>query len=125
METVRRPKAGEVEERQAPELEVDGRKIRGKIPYGVESRDLGGFREVIEPGALDRTKFDDLVVTIDHVGLPLGRYPGTLELEDRSDGLHWSVDPPKSREDIREAVERGGPEGWKLADDRRPGRVAR
>jgi uncharacterized protein len=107
MATVKRPKAGEVEERQAPALEVDGRKIRGKIPYGVESRDLGGFREVIEPGALNQTKFDDLVVTVDHVGLPLGRYPGTLELDDRDDGLHWSVDPPKSREDIREAVERG------------------
>jgi HK97 family phage prohead protease len=102
-----RPMVGQVEERQAPALEVDGRKIRGKIPYGVESRDLGGFREVIEAGALNQTQLDDLVVTVDHVGLPLGRYPGTLELEDRSDGLHWSVDPPKSREDIREAVERG------------------
>ena len=43
----------------------------------------------------------------DHVGLPLGRFPGTLELEARKDGLHGSVDPPRSREDIREAVERG------------------
>jgi len=107
METVKRPKAGEVEERQAPALEVDGKKIRGKIPYGVESRDMGGWREVIEHGALNRAQFDDLVVTVDHVGLPLGRFPGTLELEDRDDGLHWSVDPPRSREDIREAVERG------------------
>lgn len=28
-------------------------------------------------------------------------------LDDRSDGLHWAVDPPASREDVREAVERG------------------
>jgi HK97 family phage prohead protease len=117
METDRRPRPGQLEERQAPELEVDGNKrIRGRIPYGVESRDLGGFREVIERGALNRTKFDDLVVTVDHVGLPLGRYPGTLELEDREDGLHWSIDPPKSRADIREAIERGDLKGgsWRM-----------
>ncbi|HEY6775213.1 MAG TPA: HK97 family phage prohead protease [Thermoleophilaceae bacterium] len=104
---VKRPQAGEVEERQAPALEVEGRKIRGRIPYGTESRDMGGWKEIIERGALNRAELDDLVVTVDHVGLPLGRYPGTLEVEDRDDGLHWSVDPPKSREDIREAVERG------------------
>ena len=46
-------------------------------------------------------------MTVDHGGVPLGRYPGTLELEDRADGLHWAVDPPESRADIREAVERG------------------
>ena len=32
---------------------VDGRKLRGLIPYNVESRDMGGWREVIDPGALD------------------------------------------------------------------------
>jgi hypothetical protein len=37
----------------------------------------------------------------------LGRYPTTLELEDRSDGMHWAVSPPESRADVREAVERG------------------
>src|SRR5829696_7659385 len=103
-----RPKPGSVEERQAPDLlAADGKRIRGRIPYGVESRDMGGWREVIEPGALSRTVFDDLVVTVDHAGVPLGRYPGTLELEDRDDGLHWSVDPPASRVEVREAVERG------------------
>jgi HK97 family phage prohead protease len=103
-----RPRAGEVEQRTAPDLlATEDRKIRGRIPYGTESRDLGGFTEIIEPGALASTEFDDLVVTVDHVGLPLGRFPGTLELEDRDDGLHWAVDPPKSRDDIREAVERG------------------
>jgi HK97 family phage prohead protease len=117
MEDSKRPRPGQVEERQAPDLEVDGKKIRGRIPYGVESREMpGGWREVIERGALNRAKFDDLVVTVDHVGLPLGRYPGTLELEDRDDGLHWSVDPPKSRADIREAIERGDLRGgsWRM-----------
>jgi HK97 family phage prohead protease len=105
---VNRPKPGAVEERTAPDiLTAEDRRIRGRVPYGVESRDLGGWREVIEPGALDNAQFDDLVVTVDHAGVPLGRYPTTLELEDRSDGLHWSVSPPDSRADVREAVERG------------------
>ena len=73
----------------------------------VESRDLGGWREVIEPGALNGAKLDDLVATVDHVGIPIGRYPTTLELEDRADGAHWSVQLPESRSDVREAVERG------------------
>ena len=103
-----RPKLGSLEERAAPDLvAADGKRIRGRIPYGIESVDMGGWREIIEPGALDSTSFDDLVVTVDHGGVPLGRYPGTLELEDRADGLHWAVDPPESRSDIREAVERG------------------
>jgi phage head maturation protease len=103
-----RPGPGRLEERAAPDLlAVDGKRIRGRIPYGIESRDMGGWREVIEPGALDSTSFDDLVVTVDHVGMPLGRYPDTLQLEDRTDGLHWAVDPPESRTDVREAVERG------------------
>jgi uncharacterized protein len=103
-----RPKLGALEERAAPDLlATDGKRIRGRIPYGIESRDMGGWREIIEPGALDTTRFDDLVVTVDHGGVPLGRYPGTLELEDRNDGLHWAVDPPESRRDVREAVERG------------------
>jgi HK97 family phage prohead protease len=107
-ETTSRPTRGEVVERTSPDvLSADAKKIRGRIPYRTESRDMGGWREVIEPGALDNTKFDDLVVTVDHAGVPLGRYPGTLELEDRSDGLHWSVDPPASRAEVREAIERG------------------
>jgi phage head maturation protease len=101
-----RPKAGSVETRHT-EIATNGRKIHGIVPYGTESRDLGGWKEVISPGALDRANLDDLVATVDHSGVPLGRYPTTLSLEDRSDGLHWAVDPPASREDVREAVERG------------------
>src|SRR5829696_3831955 len=101
-----RPRAGDVETRELP-LEADGRKIRGRIPYGIESRDLGGFTEIIDPAALRNTKLDDLVATVDHAGVPIGRYPTTLDLEDRNDGLHWSVSPPESRADVREAIERG------------------
>jgi uncharacterized protein len=102
-----RPTAGSVEERAHDTLSADERRIRGLIPYGTESRDMGGWREVIEPGALRNARLDDLVATVDHVGVPIGRYPGTLDLEDRSDGMHWAVEPPAARADVREAIERG------------------
>jgi HK97 family phage major capsid protein len=105
-----RPTAGAVEDRRAPvgdTLTVDGPRLRGRIPYSVESRDMGGWREVIEPGALSGAKLDDLVATVDHAGVPIGRHPRTLELEDRAEALHWSVELPESRSDVREAVERG------------------
>jgi HK97 family phage prohead protease len=102
-----RPTTGELETRTMP-LEVEARRIRGVIPYGVESRELaGGWREVIEPGALDAASLDGLIATVEHGGIPIGRYPGTLDLESRSDGLHWSVEPPTSRAELIEAVERG------------------
>ena len=101
-----RPVAGQLEQRALP-VEVDGRRLRGRIPYGVESRDLGGWREVIDPAALRGAALDDLVVTVEHSGVPLGRYPRTLEIEERDDGMHWSVEPPRSRADVIEAVERG------------------
>jgi uncharacterized protein len=101
-----RPQAG-AEEVRTTAVEVEGRRIRGVVPYGVESRDLGGWREIIEPTAFRNTKLDELRAVIDHKGVPLGRYPNTLEVEDRDDGLHWSLDPPRSRADVIEAVERG------------------
>jgi len=109
MSTVTRPQPGTVEQRTAPDAPalIDGKRLHGLIPYGVESRDLGGFREVIEPGALAGAKLDDLIATVDHIGIPIGRFPTTLDVEDRADGLHWSVSLPESRADLREAIERG------------------
>jgi HK97 family phage prohead protease len=38
-----RPKPGQVEERTAPDLlHADAKRIRSRVPYGVESRDMGG-----------------------------------------------------------------------------------
>jgi HK97 family phage prohead protease len=120
MSTITRPVAGELEQRAAPAPEIDGRRLRGIVPYGVESRDLGGFREILERGCLNGAQLDDLVARVDHDGIPLGRYPGTLELEDRDDGLHWAVRLPKSRADVREAVERGDLRAgsWRMVVDR-------
>ena len=123
-----RPVAGEVETRSAPgELTVEGRRLRGVVPYNIESRDLGGWRERMAPGCLRNAQLGDLVATVDHSGLPIGRYPGTLTLEDRDDGLHWSVELPESRADVREAVERGdlNASSWRMivARDRWDGDV--
>jgi HK97 family phage major capsid protein len=102
-----RPTVGAVEERTAGGVAVDGRRIRGVIPYLVESRDMGGWKEIIEPTALRNTDLSELRATIDHKGVPLGRYPHTLDVEDGDGGLHWALNPPKSRQDVVEAVERG------------------
>jgi uncharacterized protein len=101
-----RPTAGQVEERTAG-LEIADKRIRGLIPYSTPSRDLGGWRELLEPTAFRSTDLSELRAVIDHKGVPLARYPRTLEVEDREDGLHWSLDPPMSRRDVVEAIERG------------------
>lgn len=105
-----RPVCGTLEVRAAPDTStptIDGQRLRGTIPYGVESRDLGGWREVIAPGALRNAKMGDLVATVDHVGVPLGRFPNTLTIEDGDAELRWAVELPENRADVREAVERG------------------
>jgi len=109
-----RPKPGVVEDRSAPEAGapvVDGRKLRGLIPYGVESREMpGGFREVIDKGALTNADLSDLIATREHDRARLlGRHPTTLTTEDRADGFAWAVDLPNSPvgEDVRVAIERG------------------
>lgn len=101
-----RPEPGKVETRHT-EITAEGRKIRGLVPFGIESRDMGGWKEVIEPSALRGAKLDELIARVDHAGVPIGRFPATLDVEERSDGLHWSVTPPTSRQDLLEAIERG------------------
>ncbi len=111
--TRQRPTVGEVEQRDAPVEQapaVDGRRLHGRIPYSLESRDLGGWREIIEPGALAGADLTDLIATREHDRSHLlGRHPSTLTTEDRADGFGWSVDLPHSPvgEDVRVAVERG------------------
>jgi len=113
MTTITRPKPGTVEQRtalEAPAPSVEGRRLHGLIPYSVESRDLGGFTEVIEPGTLAGADLTDLIATREHDRSKLlGRHPTTLATEDRADGFAWSVELPQSPvgEDVRVAIERG------------------
>ncbi len=126
-----RPTAGtgELEQRTAPEAPaptVDGeRRLHGVIPYETRSRDLGQWTEVIDRGALEGADLGDLIATRDHnPSALLGRFPGTVEVEDRADGFHWSVELPDSPtgNDVRVAVERGDLKAtsWRMtvAEDR-------
>ncbi len=109
-----RPSPGDVEQRsaaiQAPAPRVEGNRLHGVIPYAVESRDLGGWREKLAPGCLAGADLSDLVCTVGHdENRLLGRHPKTLSVEQRDDGLAWSCDLPNgpTGHDVREAVLRG------------------
>lgn len=66
--------------------------------YNVESNDLGGFIEVIEPGFFRDVLNDDVRALWNHnTDKPLGRTTsGTLYLEDTSIGLRAIILPPKN-----------------------------
>lgn len=77
-------------------------KIRGlAAAYGKWSLDLGGFREIIQPGAFDRVlsrKKLDVVAYFDHQGQPLGRTTaGTLKLSTDDRGLSYELTPPDTQ----------------------------
>jgi HK97 family phage prohead protease len=112
-----------IEERAAPDNapppRLVGNKLVGLIPYNVESRDLGGWRERLASGCLTGTAKDSLVATLNHdVSRLLGRYPTTLTTEDRDDGLAWECELPNgpTGQDVREAVARGDLNGtsWRM-----------
>lgn len=93
------------EDNAVPAVEVRDEgapKIRGlAAAYGKWSLDLGGFREIIEPGAFDRVlsrKNLDVVAFFDHDGQPLGRTTsGTLRLSIDERGLNYENDPPDTQ----------------------------
>jgi HK97 family phage prohead protease len=96
------------------ELRKDGesRKVRGvAIVYNQLSENLGGYREQIDPHALDGCDMADVRCLIDHKDtLVLGRTTsGTLELSNADDGLSFECDPPDTSyaRDLAVSMERG------------------
>jgi HK97 family phage prohead protease len=87
------------------------RRLCGVIPYGQRSADLGGFVEVIAPGAFSKSLGDDIVALRDHdPKVLLGRTKsGTLRFSDEADGLHCTIDLPNTTQadDLLESVRRG------------------
>ena len=77
------------------------------------SEDLGGFREIIRPGAFDRALRDrqDVRALVNHdSGQILGRTTsGTLRLFKDSRGLRYEVDLPDTTaaRDVAESIKRG------------------
>ena len=80
--------------------------------FGRLSRNLGGFVEQCAPDTFSRSALEGYPGTVARYNhdpnLLLGTVQGrTLSLRTDSIGLHYDVDPPQSRGDIVELVERG------------------
>jgi HK97 family phage prohead protease len=93
----------------------DGSKVVSgyAILYNSQSVDLGGFREIVAPGALTRTLKEnpDVLCLRDHdTKLLLGRTTaGTLTLDDQPTGLYFSCLLPNTSaaNDLAESLSRG------------------
>jgi len=80
--------------------DLDSRTIEGvAISFNTESRDLGGFVEVIKPEAFtneDIKRFDiRLIAYHNSIYMPLARSNkgnGSLKIEVKEDGVHFSAD---------------------------------
>jgi HK97 family phage prohead protease len=108
-------------------VEADGAtRLRGTaIVFNALSRDLGGFREIIAPEAVNRTlsQADEVFAFWNHdAGVVLGSTrSGTLTLRKDNYGLHVEIDPPKSAAAIVESVQRGDVRGMSFAFRVMPG----
>jgi HK97 family phage prohead protease len=97
------------------ELRAEGelRKIGGYASvFNKQSRNLGGFVEVVNPTAFNKSRGDgwpDVVARFNHEDNMLLGTTGarTLQLSIDDWGLSYLVTPPQSRKDILELVERG------------------
>lgn len=81
----------------------DSRLIEGTaVIYESWSRDLGGFKEIIHSGAISQELLDnsDVIANINHnAELMVARWKrgtGTLNLELKEDGLHFSYEAPET-----------------------------
>lgn len=94
--------------------------IRGYAAlFNSDSQDLGGFVERIAPGAFDEVmkRGTDVVALYNHDPMfLLGRESsGTLRLFVDERGLRYEIDPPESRADVVEAIERSDVRGSSFA----------
>lgn len=101
------------------EASENGKRIKGyAIVFNSQSVDLGGFKEIIAPEAVDRTLSEGLDVRalVDHdPAKVIGRTrAGTLQLRKDSRGLKIDVEPDMDisyANDIMRAVARGDVSG--------------
>jgi HK97 family phage prohead protease len=80
--------------------------------FNTQSKNLGGFIERIDPGFFNKSRGDgwpDVIARYNHDdNMLLGTTSaGTLRLGVDNIGLVYEVDPPQSRADVYELVERG------------------
>jgi HK97 family phage prohead protease len=115
-----------LERRAAVELRASGGKTPKLVGYASvfdsPSQDLGGFIEIVKPGAFARTLQSnerDPLALVQHLPhLVLGRRSaGTLRLAEDAKGLHFEIDPPDTvvARDLMVSVERGDIRGASFA----------
>lgn len=103
----------------AKELRVDAadgsRTASGIVTYNTPSADLGGFIEIIAPGAFSDSINGDVLMLRDHQSsLLMGRTKsGTLSLSDTADGLRFSCKLPNTTaaSDLAESISRSDLDG--------------
>lgn len=115
-------------ERRAAAVASAGTTINGlAIPFGSLSEDLGGFRELWLPEAVDRTLAEaiDVRALVDHdPAKVIGRVKaGTMTLDRQADGLYVTIAPPATTvgRDILESVRRGDITGMSIGFRVMPG----
>jgi HK97 family phage prohead protease len=105
----------QVKELRAVKAEDGTRTISGTVSYNTPSVDLGGFTEVIAPGAFTNSLDGDVLLLRQHEPtLLMGRTKsGTLTLKDSDDGLHFSCVLPNTTTaaDLAESIDRGDLDG--------------
>jgi HK97 family phage prohead protease len=106
----RRFTSGRVELRLASD---DRRSFGGyAAKFNTQSKNLGGFVERIDPGFFNKSRGDgwpEVIARYNHDdNMLLGTTAaGTLRLAVDGVGLEYEVDPPQSRSDVFELVQRG------------------
>jgi uncharacterized protein len=92
--------------------EGDKQYIEGAaIMFGVESQDLGGFREIIDPRALDKADMSDVIIRCEHSNdYVLGRTSsGTATVTIGKKSANYRVEAPNTTtgRDTVEMIQRG------------------
>jgi HK97 family phage major capsid protein/HK97 family phage prohead protease len=102
----------------AMSLRAKGKTIVGLVPFNSPSEDLGGWIEILKPGCFAETLASgrDIKSFWNHdTGKVLGSTKaGTLQLEERSNGLRIQLIPPNNSwgADALESVRRGDTDGF-------------
>ena len=117
-----------LEIRSGQSLQTSNGKLVGYAAvFNAPSHDLGGFREIVAPGAFKRTLADSASVTAlynHNADQVLGRVgSGTLRLEEDDTGLRFELDLPDTSyaRDLSALVQRGDVAGCSFAFNTRPG----
>ena len=118
----------DLEIRSGSSLQTSNGKLVGYAAvFNAPSLDLGGFREIVAPGAFKRTLADSASVTAlynHNADQVLGRVgSGTLRLEEDDIGLRFELDLPDTSyaRDLSALVQRGDVAGCSFAFSVRPG----